>query len=129
MLRRSGVQAAYYHAGMEPAERARAQERFMLDQVRVIVATIAFGMGIDKGNVRFIVHFSPPDSLEGYVQESGRAGRDDRPARCVLFITPGDKSNLTRWKRQEQLKVEELRAIYREIARQVPAGETDFISA
>jgi ATP-dependent DNA helicase RecQ len=128
MLRRSGVQAGHYHAGMEAAERVRAQERFMLDQVRVIVATIAFGMGIDKSNVRFIVHFSPPDTLEGYIQESGRAGRDGRPARCILFMSPGDKANITRWKRQEQMKVEELRAVYRELARQVPAGGTGFVN-
>jgi ATP-dependent DNA helicase RecQ len=128
MLRRSGVQAAHYHAGMEPAERVRAQERFMLDQARVIVATIAFGMGIDKSNVRFIVHFSPPDTLEGYIQESGRAGRDGRPARCILFLSSGDKANITRWKRQEQMKVEELRAIYRELARQVPVGQTGFVN-
>ncbi len=128
LLRRSGVQAGHYHAGMEAEERTRAQENFMLDRVRVIVATIAFGMGIDKGNVRFIVHFSPPDSLEGYVQESGRAGRDGRRARCVLFITQGDKSNISRWKRQEQIKVEELRAIYKEVARQVPAGKTAFVN-
>ena len=74
MLRRAGVKAAHYHAGLPPEERSRVQEHFMTDRTRVIVATIAFGMGIDKSNVRFIVHFSPPDTLEGYVQESGRAG-------------------------------------------------------
>ena len=126
MLRRAGVKAAHYHAGLPAEERSRVQESFMTDRTRVIVATIAFGMGIDKSNVRFIVHFSPPDTLEGYVQESGRAGRDGRPARCVLLISPGDGRNLSRWSRKEQLKVEDLRAIYREVRRQVPDGKAAF---
>ena len=128
MLRRSGVKAAHYHAGLPTEERSRVQEAFMTDRTRVIVATIAFGMGIDKSNVRFIVHFSPPDTLEGYVQESGRAGRDGRPARCVLLITPGDGRNLSRWSRQEQLKVEHLREIYRAIKGRVDSGNAGFVS-
>jgi len=128
MLRREGIGATHYHAGMDMEERTRSQEMFMFDRVRVIVATMAFGMGIDKANVRFIVHFSPTDTLEGYVQESGRAGRDGRPARCVLFLTSADKGNLTRWKRQEQLKLDELRTVYRELARQLPAGKADFVN-
>jgi ATP-dependent DNA helicase RecQ len=127
-LRRAGIQAAHYHAGMSADERTSTQESFMLDRVRVMVATIAFGMGIDKSNVRFIVHFSPPDTLEGYVQESGRAGRDGRDSRCVLFMTPADKNNLSRWKRQGQLKLEELRAIYKELTRQVPQGRAAFVN-
>ncbi len=126
MLRRAGVQAAHYHAGMPSEDRTRTQEMFMLDRVRVIVATIAFGMGIDKSNVRFIIHFSPPGSLESYVQESGRAGRDGRRSRCALFVTQGDRSNLTRWRHQEMLGVEDLRTAYRELARQIPEGKAAF---
>ncbi|HEX2740275.1 MAG TPA: ATP-dependent DNA helicase RecQ, partial [Rubrobacter sp.] len=75
-LRRSGVDAAPYHAGMGSADRAYVQERFMTDEVAVVVATIAFGMGVDKPNVRFVIHSSVPGSLPAYIQESGRAGRD-----------------------------------------------------
>jgi ATP-dependent DNA helicase RecQ len=128
MLRRAGVRAAHYHAGMDPAERTSTQEAFMLDRTRIIVATIAFGMGIDKSNVRLIIHFSPPDSLEGYVQESGRAGRDGFSARCVLFISQGDRANLTRWKRQEMLHVDDLRGVYRELARQIPEGRATYVN-
>ncbi len=89
-LRRSGVDAAAYHAGMGSAERASVQERFMTDELDVVVATIAFGMGVDKPNVRFVIHSSVPGSLPAYIQESGRAGRDGEKAECVVLYRGAD---------------------------------------
>ncbi|OOF84980.1 DNA helicase RecQ [Rodentibacter ratti] len=89
-LRHKGVSAAAYHAGMETAQRERVQQDFQRDNVQVVVATIAFGMGINKSNVRFVAHFDLPRSIESYYQETGRAGRDDLPAEAVLFYEPAD---------------------------------------
>jgi ATP-dependent DNA helicase RecQ len=89
-LHRSGVEAAAYHAGMGPAERSEVQERFMTDELSVVVATVAFGMGVDKPNVRFVIHSSVPGSLPAYMQESGRAGRDGDEAECVVLYRSAD---------------------------------------
>lgn len=89
-LRENGINAKAYHAGMEDADRNRVQEAFRRDECPIIVATIAFGMGIDKSNVRFVVHGEMPKNMESYYQETGRAGRDGAPAHCLLFYGPGD---------------------------------------
>jgi ATP-dependent DNA helicase RecQ len=89
-LRRRGVSACTYHAGLEADERARLQDAFLAGEAQVVVATVAFGMGVDKPDVRLVVHADLPDSLEAYAQEVGRAGRDGEPSDCVLFYGWGD---------------------------------------
>jgi ATP-dependent DNA helicase RecQ len=98
-LKAEGYPAAAYHAGMEQADKVHNQEAFLRDEIRIIVATIAFGMGINKSNVRYVVHADLPKNIEGYYQETGRAGRDGLPSEALLLYAYGDASKLQRFAR------------------------------
>ena len=96
-LARAGIPARPYHAGLSAAERTRHQELFLRDEIRVVCATIAFGMGINKPNVRFVLHYDMPKNIEGYYQETGRAGRDGLPSECLLLFGAGDIAKYSRF--------------------------------
>lgn len=113
MLVAEGISASYYHAGLTASDRDKLQSMWMDGQYRVMVATNAFGMGIDKPDVRFVIHFSAPDSLEAYFQEAGRAGRDGAPASAILLYDPSDKHRLTTDFDSSYPTIQYIRNVYR----------------
>jgi len=104
----NGIKALPYHAGLDSATRALNQDKFLMEEVDVIVATIAFGMGIDKPDVRFVIHFDVPKSLEGYYQETGRSGRDDGEGNCIAFYSYDDILKLEKFMKGKPVAEQEI---------------------
>jgi ATP-dependent DNA helicase RecQ len=115
LLRECGVAAGHYHAAMDREARGEAQDAFDAGEIRVMVATIAFGMGIDAPDVRFVLHFDPPSCIEEYAQAIGRAGRDGLPSRCEILVSRSDRVAMDRRTAQDTPKMETMAAAYRAV--------------
>jgi ATP-dependent DNA helicase RecQ len=127
-LRQEKISCDYYHAGLQQEYRNRKQSEWMTGHTRVIIATNAFGMGIDKPDVRFVIHMDIPDSIESYFQEAGRAGRDGKTAHAVLLYSPSDQKSVEQRIRINYPEIDEIKQIYRAIGNyyQIPVGTARY---
>ncbi len=115
-LKRNKIDAGFYHGGLNSLERSKVQDLWMSGEMRVVVATNAFGMGIDKGNVRFVIHLDLPESLEAYYQEAGRAGRDEQKAYAVLLYNESDKADMEQRAKSSFPELKKIRLVYQALA-------------
>ncbi|MCX7861555.1 MAG: RecQ family ATP-dependent DNA helicase [Bacteroidales bacterium] len=124
LLRKNGISADYYHAGLNMDERTKKQEAWKADKIRIIVSTNAFGMGIDKPDVRFVIHMDLPDSLEAYFQEAGRAGRDEKEAVALLLVDASDRLQLVQQLDVSFPSLDVIRKVYHALGNyaQIPIG-------
>ncbi len=126
LIATQGIATVAYHAGLPPAQRRRAQEAFMEGKAEVVVATNAFGMGVDKADVRTVAHWAIPTSLEAYYQEAGRGGRDGKPARALLLASRMDLGRLIRFNTERQSRVEDVRAYVNRLNRRARQGAVEI---
>ena len=125
IMQNEGLSATFYHGGMPNEERNIRQDEWVSGKVRIMVATNAFGMGIDKSNVRFVVHYTMCDSLESYYQEAGRAGRDGQRSYAVLLVTPEDSPNIRRRFERSFPKIEFIKSVYEKVCNQLQVAIGD----
>ncbi|MDQ6959459.1 MAG: helicase-related protein, partial [Mariprofundaceae bacterium] len=122
-LNNNGWLSDFFHAGRDPHSKRRVQQAFMQGEIAVMAATNAFGMGVDKANVRLVVHAHMPDSLENYLQEAGRAGRDGQPAQCILLFDEADVDKQFEMRRSQQIEFGDFVALFEAIRRRSRTGK------
>lgn len=134
-LQNNGWSADYFHAGRRPNDKRLVQDQFIAGDLDVIAATCAFGMGVDKSDVRLVIHANMPDSLENYLQEAGRAGRDGAPARCVLLYDEKDADNQFDRSKSQQITLRDFRSLYRSVRERLRSrkarglGDTELVAS